>query len=59
MKTYEATAEDVFRQHDGILRMSEALEAGIPRSTLYSMRDEGTVEQLSRGLYRLASLPGL
>lgn len=41
------------------MRMSEALRAGISRKTLYAMRDEEILEQLSRGLYRLASLPGL
>lgn len=39
--------------------MSEAIRRGISRRTLYAMRDEGALEQLSRGLYRLASLPGL
>ncbi len=39
--------------------MSDALRAGINRKTLYAMRDQGVVEQLSRGVYRLASLPGL
>lgn len=39
--------------------MSEAVEAGIARKTLYAMRDEGVVVQLSRGVYRLAALPGL
>ena len=39
--------------------MSEAVDAGISRRTLYALRDEGLVEQLSRGVYRLASLPGL
>ncbi|MFQ5352331.1 MAG: type IV toxin-antitoxin system AbiEi family antitoxin domain-containing protein [Candidatus Binatia bacterium] len=52
-------AVDIFRDNGGILRMSEAIQAGISRRTLYAMRDEGGLEQLSRGVYRLASLPGL
>ena len=52
-------AVNTFRNNGGILRMSEAVEAGISRRTLYAMRDEGVLEQLSRGVYRLASLPGL
>mgnify|MGYP003912636933 CR=1 FL=1 len=32
---------------------------GIHPRTLYRMRDEGVVEQISRGVFRLASLPGL
>jgi predicted transcriptional regulator of viral defense system len=52
-------AVNAFRNNGGILRMSEAVQAGISRRTLYAMRDEGVLEQLSRGVYRLASLPGL
>ena len=32
---------NAFRDNGGILRMSEAVEAGISRRTLYAMRDEG------------------
>ncbi len=39
--------------------MSEAVLAGISRRTLYTMCDRGMLERLSRGLYRLASLPRL
>jgi predicted transcriptional regulator of viral defense system len=39
--------------------MSEALTAGISRRTLYAMRDAGILRQLSRGVYRLASMPEL
>jgi predicted transcriptional regulator of viral defense system len=52
-------AIEAFRQRGGVLRMSEAVAAGISRRTLYAMRDEGVVEQLSRGVYRLASMQGL
>gem|GEM_PF-2747463 len=34
-------ALNVFRKDGGILRMSEAVEAGISRRTLYATRDEG------------------
>ena len=44
----------VFRKHGGILRTSKALQAGIHPSTLYAMRDDGTLEAVSRGVYRLA-----
>ncbi len=47
-------AVDIFRDHGGILRMAEALRAGIHRNTLYSMLDAGIIERLARGLYRLA-----
>ena len=44
----------IFRKHGSILRTSQALEAGIHPSTLYAMRDNGTLETVSRGIYRLA-----
>jgi len=37
--------------------MSEAIEHGITRYTLYSLRDKGVIEQVSRGIYRLVELP--
>ena len=55
---FEAAA-DIFRSSGGVLRMSEAISKGISRTTLYAMRDQGVIERLSRGVYRLASLPGL
>ena len=45
-------AVDVFRKHGGILRTSQALQAGIHPSTLYAMRDDGTLEIVSRGVFR-------
>ena len=39
--------------------MSEALAAGLNRRSLYALQDAGTITQLSRGIYRLASLPNL
>jgi len=49
----------VFRRHGGVLRTSEAIHLGIHPRTLYAMREKGMVEQLSRGVYRLADLPPL
>jgi len=49
--------EEIFRQHGGQLRMSEAIKHGISRYTLYKMRDIGVLEQISRGIYRLVDLP--
>lgn len=49
--------EEIFRQHGGQLRMSEALSQGITRYMLYTLRDKGIIEQVSRGVYRLAELP--
>lgn len=44
----------VFKKHGGILRTAQALRAGIHPTTLYTMRDDGTLEIISRGVYRLA-----
>jgi predicted transcriptional regulator of viral defense system len=52
-------ALEVFREHGGVLRTKDAIELGIHPRTLYELRDDGTLEQLSRGVYRLASLPEL
>jgi len=52
-------AKNIFRQHGGVLKMSEAVQAGIHRKMLYAMRDAGIIEKLDRGLYRLADLPPL
>jgi len=50
-------AEAVFRQNGGVLRTSSAIAQGVHPRTLYSMRDDGLLEQLSRGVFHLASLP--
>ncbi len=54
-KAFEQEVQ-LFRQHGGSLRMSEALRLGMNRKTLYGMRDSGVIEPVTRGLYRLASL---
>jgi predicted transcriptional regulator of viral defense system len=55
----KAQAIELFRQHQGILRTSQALGLGIHPRTLYALRDNGLVKPLARGLYRLAELPPL
>lgn len=46
----------MFESQGGILRMSEALSLGISRYQLYKMVNEGLLEKVNRGVYRLASL---
>ncbi len=53
------TAIEIFREHGGILRTSQALDLGIHPRTLYGMRNLSVLDQVSRGVYRLASLPTL
>jgi predicted transcriptional regulator of viral defense system len=43
----------IFKEHNGIMRTSEALDAGIYQRTLYFMRDEEYLTQLQRGVYQL------
>jgi predicted transcriptional regulator of viral defense system len=59
MATASEHAKKVFRDHGGTMRTREALAAGIHPRTLYALRDAGDLEQLARGLYRLADLPPL
>jgi predicted transcriptional regulator of viral defense system len=47
----------VFKKHGAQLRMSEAIRLGISRYMLYSLRDEGIIETVSRGVYRLTEAP--
>lgn len=49
--------EEIFRKHGGQLRMSEAIKHGITRYMLYSLRDKGIIERVSKGIYRLMELP--
>lgn len=53
------TALDSFHACGGILRTRDALDAGIHPRTLYALRDTGRIEQLSRGVFRLADAPPL
>lgn len=52
-------AEAIFKKHGGMLRTSLALTLGIHPRVLYGLREAGRLQQISRGLYRLATLPDL
>ncbi|WP_225314341.1 type IV toxin-antitoxin system AbiEi family antitoxin domain-containing protein [Marinobacter halotolerans] len=52
-----AQLQTLFRQHGGQLRLSEALARGFSRYQFYQLRDDGLIEPVSRGLYRLGDLP--
>jgi predicted transcriptional regulator of viral defense system len=54
-----ARAVRIFKNHGGILRTAQALKAGIHPGTLYAMRDSGTLEVISRGVFRLSDSPPL
>lgn len=50
---------EIFREAGGQMRMSEAIAAGIGKSTLYRLRDKNIITPVSRGIYRLAELPAI
>jgi predicted transcriptional regulator of viral defense system len=50
---------DIIKNNGGSIRMSEALDAGINRYTLYSMLEKGEIERLSRGVYTLSDTPAI
>jgi predicted transcriptional regulator of viral defense system len=54
-----SNARQVFKEHGGMLRTSNAIRLGVHPRTLYSLRDAGEIEQVGRGLYRLSSAPPL
>lgn len=47
----------IIKKSSGVIRTGEALQAGIHPRVLYNLRDQGKIEQVSRGVYRLAELP--
>jgi predicted transcriptional regulator of viral defense system len=54
-----AKALDIFAEHGGMLRTSEAIRLGIHPRTLYALRDAAEIEKVGRGLYRLSTAPPL
>ena len=46
-----------FRESGGVLRTSQALRRGVHSRTLSQLLEDGRLERLSRGVYRLAELP--
>jgi predicted transcriptional regulator of viral defense system len=53
------SARQLFAKHGNMLRTSKAIQLGIHPRTLYALRDQGELERIGRGLYRLASAPPL
>ncbi len=52
----ETNPQEIFHQHGGQLKMSQAISLGISRYMLYSMFDKGILEKVTRGVYRLKEL---
>lgn len=55
-KVQMAKIEAIFRKAGGLLRATEAIRKGIHPVTLYALRDNGVIEAISRGVYRLSSI---
>lgn len=49
----------LIKRKGGIIRTSEAIDLGIHAVTLYRLRDQDQIEQISRGIFRLRSLPSI
>lgn len=58
-RTMQNTVRRLCQSHHGTVRTSQLLAAGIHPRDVYALRDSGFLEQLARGLYRLAALPPL
>ncbi len=56
MSSARDRAKQIIRQNGGIIKTSKALHAGIHPRTLYQLRDTGSLEQISRGIYRLTEI---
>lgn len=54
-----ATAIEIFKKNNGVLRRSEAIRQGIPEYLIYAMLTEGVLVKVDRGIYRLAELEPL
>ena len=52
-------ALNIFREHNDILRTSQAIELGIAPCTLYAMHDAGLLVKITRGVFRLAEAASL
>ena len=47
----------IFKENQGLLRTAEAIRLGIHPRTLSQMKNEGLLEQLAKGVYRLVECP--
>ena len=56
MQSARKKAIEIIKRKGGLIRTYEALAEGIHRRTLYGLRDEGGLIQISRGLYQLSDM---
>lgn len=58
-KTASKRALEWSKDHGGLIRLKEATAAGIHTRTIAQLKDEGKLELISRGIYRLTSQKSL
>ncbi len=56
MKKSFTEAEEIFREHNGLLKSSQARQYGVNPKTLADMVSEGRLVKEERGLYRVADM---
>jgi len=54
-----AELKKLFHKNHGQIRMKDAMASGISRTKFYAWRAQGLIEPVTRGIYRLSSLPKL
>lgn len=50
-------AVTLFKKNQGLLRTAEAMRLGVHPRIIYQLRDEGLLEQLAKGVYKLVEVP--
>ncbi len=53
-KSPQEKAQQIIKKRGGIIRTAEAIKSGIHPRTLYALRDNGILDQISRGVYHLS-----
>ena len=53
MKKSDLNLLKVFRQHNGLARTGDLLKVGVQSKTVRALLEQGKIEKVSRGLYRL------
>src|SRR5687767_4930141 len=54
MLNKDKAAKKIFLKNGGLLRTSQAIRLGIHPVKLYKLREQGVINQISRGVYQLA-----
>jgi predicted transcriptional regulator of viral defense system len=55
--TAKEKAKQIIRKYNGVIRTADVIKAGIHPRNLYALCNEGSLERISRGVFRLSALP--